>query len=63
MKTDPPTVPGYAPDGGYPPERAAQFETLVEGTAPPPDDARCRCDRCIYGERPRLTLSRDEDVA
>ena len=28
--------------------RLAIFETLVERTAPTPDDFRCRCDRCTY---------------
>ena len=32
--------------------RLAQFETLVEATAPPPENpCRCTCNRCVYGPR------------
>lgn len=47
----------------YPPERAAVYETMVEATAPTPEDLRCRCSLCCYGERPRLTLSSGEGAA
>lgn len=50
------------PLGDYPPERAALYETLAERTGPAPD-VRCRCNLCCYGERPRLTLHRDESAA
>lgn len=50
-------------DDEYPPERAALYERLVESTAPASDDYRCRCNLCCYGERPRLTLRRDESAA
>ena len=31
--------------------KLAQYETLVEATAPPPVDCRCRCTRCLFGAR------------
>jgi hypothetical protein len=50
-------------DDDYSPERAALFEQIVEATAPAPEDLRCRCNLCCYGERPRLALRRDASAA
>jgi hypothetical protein len=40
----------------YPPERAAQYETLIERSSPAPADCRCTCTLCVYGTRAPLSL-------
>jgi hypothetical protein len=57
---------GCASEPAYDPQRAAQFERLIETTAPAlPMDCRCTCDRCTYARpRPACTPARRvEDAA
>jgi hypothetical protein len=42
-------------------ERLAQYETLIERTAPPADRFVCRCDRCRY--EARYTRRQDQETA